>query len=157
MTDRATALEFAFEKLVEQLQESGALNAARLADELEAPAQWLGVENEGTDALAELARRTRRTADMAQQEASAYPASEWELMAQLMLQYLLIQGQLNSREFADYLDVCFAGMRQHGAPLHLQGVVARLSDYSRGTEQLPEWLRDAPSLRASGPDADATR
>lgn len=155
MTDRTTALEFAFEKLVEQLCSTGALDASALAENLEAPGAWLGADNEGTQALAELARTVRRAAGVEALDSSdQYPAAEWELLTQLTLQFLSIRGQLDRQEFAEYLDMCCVGMRRHGAPIHLQDAVARVSDYSRGTEDLPRWLREILSRRSVAPGAD---
>lgn len=162
MTDRATAMEFAFEQLVERLHSNGVLDAAELADDLKAPGKWLDVDNEGTQTLAELARTTRRVAEVygkpgrTLDSSDIYPATEWEMLAQLTVQYLSLQGQIDRQHFAEYLDACHEGMSRNAAPIRLQDAVARLSDYSRGTERLPAWLRETLSLRSSGPDADGS-
>lgn len=158
MTDRTTALEFAFEKLVERLHEAGVLDAAGVADELEDPGNWQDVENEGAIALAELAATVRRIAEVYGKpgrslgSADQYPSTEWEMLAQIIIQFLSMQEQLDRLEFAEYLDHCCEGMARHAAPRHLQAAVKRVSDYSRGTAAYPEWLRDALSFRSLGPD-----
>lgn len=160
MSDRTTALEYAFEKLVERLHAAGVLDAAQVASNLEGPGQWLTGETEGAQALANLAGSVRRTAELYRKPgrtldaSDQYPSTEWELMAQLTIQFLSMKGQLDRLEFAEYLDVCSEGMRRHEAPLHLQDAVRRVSDYSRGTADYPQWLRDSLSFRALGPDAD---
>jgi len=160
MTDRTTALEFAFEKLVECLHSTGVLNATELAEELESPGNWLAGETRTTDELDELARIVRRIAEVYRKpgrsldSSDEYPSTGWELLAQLTIQFLSMKGQLDRLEFAEYLDVCNEGMRRHAAPHHLQDAVRRVSDYSRGTAAYPEWLRDALSFRSLGPDAD---
>lgn len=163
MSDRTTALEFAFEKLVERLHSAGVLDAAQVANDLEGPGHWLAGETEGAQALAELAQTVRRTAEVygkpgrTLDASDQYPSTEWELLAQLTIQFLSMKGQLDRLEFAEYLDVCSEGMRRHAAPLRLQDAVRRVSDYSRGTADYPEWLRAALSFRSLGPGADELR
>lgn len=160
MTERTTALEFAFEKLVECLHTAGVLDATDLAEELEAPGNWLNGETETTDELDELAHTVRRIAEVygkpgrTLDASNEYPNTEWEILAQLTTQFLSMKGQLDRLEFAEYLDVCSEGMRRHAAPRHLQDAVRRVSDYSRGTASYPEWLRDSLSFRSLGLDAD---
>lgn len=137
MSDRTTALEFAFEKLVERLHSAGVLDAAQVATDLEGPGHWLSGETEGAQALAGLAQTVRRIAELygkpgrALDASDQYPSTEWELLAQLTIEFLATQGQLDRQEYAEYLDTRLVDMEQDAAPLHLQAAVRRVSDYSR--------------------------